>query len=215
MARSKPYVILSAATSIDGKIATRTGKSKLSSQRDLERLHRLRSRVDAVLVGKKTISMDNPLLTVRHVRGKNPARIVLDPRASMPANSRVVMTAGDVPTIAAVSEMAPARRIATLEKRGVEVIMCGRKEIDLKKLLAILAGRGMKRVLVEGGGETNWHFLRDGLVDEIVVTITPYVIGGNGAVSLVGGEGFAGVICSFRLKEITRMGSELLLRYVP
>jgi len=72
MEKSKPYVILSAAISVDGKIATRTGDSKLSSKQDKVRLHKLRSKVDAILVGKNTVLRDNPLLTVRYTRGKNP-----------------------------------------------------------------------------------------------------------------------------------------------
>ncbi len=78
MEKSKPYVILSAATSIDGKIATRTGDSKLSSKQDSVRLHKLRSKVDAILVGKNTVLRDNPFLTVRYARGKNTIRIILD-----------------------------------------------------------------------------------------------------------------------------------------
>ena len=76
MANSKPYVILSAAISVDGKIATRTGDSKLSSNQDLHRLHKLRTKVDAIIIGKNTLMRDDPLLTVRYSKGKNPIRII-------------------------------------------------------------------------------------------------------------------------------------------
>ena len=78
MEKSRPRVILSGAISVDGKIATSKNDSKLSSQKDIQRLHKLRSSVDAILIGKNTVSRDNPLLTVRHVKGKNPIRIILD-----------------------------------------------------------------------------------------------------------------------------------------
>ncbi|MEK0336502.1 MAG: dihydrofolate reductase family protein, partial [Nitrosopumilus sp.] len=90
MEKSKPYVILSAATSIDGKIATRTGDSKLSSKQDSVRLHKLRSKVDAILVGKNTVFRDNPLLTVRYTKGKNPIRIVLDSKGTISKKSKIL-----------------------------------------------------------------------------------------------------------------------------
>ena len=83
MDKSKPHIILSGAISIDGKIATKTNDSKLSSHKDIQRLHKLRTSVDAILVGKNTVLRDNPLLTVRHVKGKNPIRIILDSKETI------------------------------------------------------------------------------------------------------------------------------------
>lgn len=214
MARSRPYVILSAAMSIDGKIATRTGISRLSSAKDLARIHRLRAKVDAILVGKNTVVVDNPSLTVRRAKGSNPIRIVLDPSASISTNSKIVKSSRSVPTIVIVSDMASKTRTLLLAKRGLVVLSCGKREIDLKKLLSLLHQRGIKKILVEGGGVTNWYFLSYGLADEILVTITPYIIGGRNAVSLVEGNGFSSISCRFRLKEFERLGNELVLRYV-
>ncbi|MDE1766333.1 MAG: 2,5-diamino-6-(ribosylamino)-4(3H)-pyrimidinone 5'-phosphate reductase [Thaumarchaeota archaeon] len=214
MARSRPYVILGAAMSIDGKIATRTKKSRLSSDRDLMRVHKLRGKVDAVLVGKNTVHVDNPSLTVRHVKGRNPARIVLDPRATIPLNSKVVKTSNAIPTMLVVSDMASPRKISLFAKKGLQVIRCGRTGIELKKLLSILSRQGIKKILVEGGGTTNWHFLKEKLVDEILVTVTPYIVGGKGAVSLVEGHGFDSISYSFKLKQIKKMDNEIVLRYV-
>ena len=87
MEKSRPYVILSAAISIDGKIATRLGDSKLSSKKDRIRLHKLRSKVDAILVGKNTVHRDDPLLTVRYAKGKNPTRIILDSQGRISAGN--------------------------------------------------------------------------------------------------------------------------------
>ena len=104
MVKSRPKVILSAAVSLDGKIATRTGDSKLSSKKDKKRLHKLRSKVDAILVGRNTVQRDDPLLTVRLVKGKNPTRIILDSLGTIPSNSKIIKTCKKVPSIIAVSK---------------------------------------------------------------------------------------------------------------
>lgn len=83
MENSRPRIILSTAISIDGKIATKTNDSKLSSKEDIKRLHKLRSKVDAILVGKNTVSRDDPILTVRYAKGKNPIRIILDSQGTI------------------------------------------------------------------------------------------------------------------------------------
>ncbi|WP_166392401.1 2,5-diamino-6-(ribosylamino)-4(3H)-pyrimidinone 5'-phosphate reductase [Candidatus Nitrosotalea sp. TS] len=213
MANSKPYVILSAAMSMDGKIATRKGESKFSSSKDLARVHRLRGSVDAILVGRNTVSVDNPSLTVRHAKGRNPLRIILDPKATISPSSKIVKTSKKIHTMAIVSETAPSRRVSILAKKGLEVIKCGKIRIDLKKLLSILAKRGIRKILVEGGGTTNWYFLKEKLVDEIIVTITPYVVGGKESVSLVEGHGFDKISYPLKLKQVKRMGSEIILHY--
>lgn len=214
MARSRPYIILSAAMSIDGKIATRTGASGLSSDRDLARVHRLRGSVDAILVGKNTVIADDPMLTVRHARGKNPTRVVLDPRASIPPGSRIGSTARKIPTIVAVTDKAPKSRTARLAEGGMEVVHCGRSSISLGRLMSVLAGKGIRRLVVEGGGTTNWYFMAEDLADEILVTIAPYVVGGKDAVSLVEGMGFGKISRSFKLRQVKRLGNEIVLRYV-
>ena len=213
MAKSRPYVILSAAMSIDGKIASRKGRSNLSSKKDLIRVHKLRKTVDAILVGKNTINVDDPLLTVRYVKGKNPIRIILDPKGSLSANSRVIQTAKKIPTMLVVSENA-SRKVERFVTKGVQVIRCGKNGIDLKKLLAILGKKGIKRIVVEGGGTTNWYFFKEKLVDEIAITITPFVLGGTTAISLVEGTGFGEIPKSYTLKNIEKIQNEIVLHYV-
>lgn len=213
MEKSRPYVILSAAISIDGKIATRTGRSNLSSKKDLVRVHNLRKSVDAILIGKNTVNVDNPSLTVRHVEGKNPIRIILDPRGRLSLKSKVISTAKKTPTILVVSENAP-KNVEKFVAKGAQVIRCGKKTINIKKLLQILGKRGIKRIVVEGGGTTNWYFFKEKLVDEIIITVTPYVLGGSTAISLVEGVGFENVSNSFTLKKIRKMQNEIVLHYV-
>ena len=216
MAKSRPYVILSAAMSLDGKIATRSGDSKLSSKRDLVRVHKLRSTVDAILVGRRTAMVDDPSLTVKYVKGKNPIRIILDSRASIKSNSKIVQTSKSVPTIIAVSEKISEKNLARLQRYGLEVIKCGKNKINLRKLLLILRKKNIKKLLVEGGGTTNWSFFSEGLFDEVIITLTPYIIGGKDAISLVQGRGFDKISRAYciTLKDVHRMKDELVLHYV-
>lgn len=213
MEKSRPYVILSSAISIDGKIATRTRKSNLSSRKDLIRVHNLRKSVDAIIVGKNTIRVDDPLLTVRYVEGNNPIRVILDSKGSLSTKSNVIKTAKNIPTILVVSENAP-RNVKKFTAKGVQVIRCGKKKIDIKKLLKILGKKGIKKIVVEGGGTTNWYFFKEKLVDEIIVTITPYILGGSTAISLVEGVGFGKISNSFKLKKIEKIQNEIVLHYV-
>ena len=215
MVKSRPHVILSAAMSMDGKIATKTGDSKLSSKRDLIRVHKLRTHVDAILVGKHTVMIDDPMLTVKYVKGKNPTRIILDSNASIKSTSKIIKSCKSIPTIIVVSEKATQKNIIRLKREGLEIIKCGQNKINLRKLLRILRKKNIKSLLVEGGGLTNWSFIKYGLVDEIIVTITPYVIGGSRAISLFQGKGFAKISHApiLKLKKINRIKNELVLHY--
>ena len=211
----RPRVILSAAISLDGKLATRTGDSKLSSQRDKTRVHKLRSRFDAILVGKNTVEIDDPLLAVQGIRGKNPVRVILDSRATIHASSKILRTCSKIPTIIAVSKMANKKNLEKLKKFPVVVKVCGNNKINIKKLLKFLKEKKIKNLLVEGGGITNWTFVKENLVDEAIITITPYIIGGNSSTTLVDGNGFSIIAKSsrLRLKNVTRMKNEVVLHY--
>lgn len=215
MVRSRPRIILSAAMSIDGKIATKTGDSGLSSRQDKIRVHRLRAKADAIIVGIRTVSVDNPLLTVRYARGKNPTRIVLDSFGTILPSSRIIKTANKVPTIIAVSKKAPQKNLAKLARYPVKILIAGQNKVDLKKLLSTLHKQKIKTVLLEGGGTLNWEFIRQGLVDEMIVTVTPYIVGGKDAITLVEGNGFSKILHSkkIRLHKIARQNNEIVLHY--
>ena len=114
--RQRPRVLMNAAMTLDGKIATKSGDSKISSATDLNQLHRLRAEVDAVMIGSGTQLTDNPLLTVRRVRGRNPIRIIVDSLARTPPKSRALSAEGC--TIIAISKKAPERRVNKLERAG-------------------------------------------------------------------------------------------------
>ena len=215
MEKFRPHVILSAAISIDGKIATRLGDSKLSSKKDKIRLHRLRSKVDAILIGKNTIDRDDPLLTVRYVKGKNPTRIILDSQGTISINSKILQTCNKVPTIIAVSKRISKVNLQKLKRFPVEIIMTGKNSVNIKSLMNNLSKRKINTILVEGGGTINWQFIQNNLFDEILITIAPFIIGGIDAITFVQGRGFDKIIKSprLRLNTIKRLENYLVLHY--
>jgi 2,5-diamino-6-(ribosylamino)-4(3H)-pyrimidinone 5'-phosphate reductase len=219
-------VIINGAMTVDGKIATSNGDSKISSKDDLVRVHKLRASVDAIIVGISTILADDPLLTVRLVKGKNPARVIVDSRGRIPLDSQIMYTAPKVKTIVAVTDQAPAEKIKKLRYVGAQVLVINEGKIgqsaavphgvDLKLLFRKLEKRGLKTILVEGGGELNWSLLRLGLVNELKVTVAPKIAGGRLATTLVEGDGFDEVAqgVQLKLKKIERKKtSELVLHY--
>ena len=215
MEKSRPYVILSGAISVDGKIATKTGDSKLSSKQDSIRLHKLRSKVDAILVGKNTVLVDNPLLTVRHTIGKNPTRIILDSKGILSNKSKILQTSDKVKTIIVVSKQISKLNLEKLNKFPVEIIIAGKNFINIKLLLKKLLEKKIKTILVEGGGTTNWEFVKHNIFDELIITMSPFIIGGDDAVSLVEGEGFRKISKSpnLRLKSTKRLKNHFVLHY--
>ncbi len=217
---------MNGAMTVDGKIATASGDSKISSKEDLVRVHKLRATVDAVVVGISTILADDPQLTVRLVKGKNPTRIIVDSRGRIPIDSQIMRTASKIKTIVAVTDQAPEEKIHKLEDMGAKVLVIseGKKGqsaavphgVNLKELFRRLEKMGLRRILVEGGGELNWSLLRLGLVDELTVTIAPRIAGGRLATTLVEGDGFDEIAQGIRLKLVKverKKTGELLLRY--
>ena len=215
MAKSRPHVFLSAAISVDGKIATKTGDSNLSSKIDKIRVHKLRSKVDAILIGQNTLRRDDPILSVRYAKGKNPIRIILDSRGKISSKSKIIKTCNKIPTILAVSKNISNKNLQRLKKYPLEIIVTGENKVNLKQLLKQLEKRKIKKLLLEGGGTVNWEFIKQGLFDEIIVTVTPFLIGGTKSISLVQGLGFLKISKStkLKLKKIKQQKNELVLHY--
>lgn len=210
-----PHVIMNAGMTLDGKISSKTHDSRISCPEDLERVHRIRDGVDGIMVGINTVLVDDPRLTVHKIEGggTNPVRLVVDSRARIPLDARVLN--GDAKTIICVSKRASAKKVVKIESKGARVIVCGDKRVDLRCLLGMLYDMGIRRILLEGGGTLNWGMLKEGLVDEVSVAVTPRLVGGKDAVSLVDGAGFdlieEGVKLS--LKRHYKLGSDLILEY--
>ncbi|PVU72604.1 2,5-diamino-6-(ribosylamino)-4(3H)-pyrimidinone 5'-phosphate reductase [Vulcanisaeta sp. SCGC AB-777_J10] len=213
----RPYVIIVSAMSIDGRIASKTGYSRLSCPFDLKRLHEVRASVDAIMVGANTVINDDPALTPRYVKAdRNPIRVVIDGRLRIPITARVI-TNKEAPTIIVTTESAPANKLAEIKGLGVEVWVVGKERVDLGKTLERLyTERGVRRVLVEGGGHLNWQLIKEGLVDEVRLTVSPYVFGSG--TSFLEGEGYPTTSEGPRLRlvsvRVCECGNEVVLDYV-
>jgi 2,5-diamino-6-(ribosylamino)-4(3H)-pyrimidinone 5'-phosphate reductase len=203
---------------IDGKIATNLGDSKISTKQDLRRLHRLRSSVDAVIIGISTVIADNPRLTVRLVKrhGTTPVRIIVDSIGRIPLDSKILKSASKINTIVAVTKRASDERVDKIKSAGAIVIVAGTKTVDLKELFFILKKMGFNKILVEGGGELNWSILQLGIVNELMVTIAPRIIGGRTATTLVEGDGYKRVSDGIKMEliKVSRQNNgEVVLYY--
>ncbi|EKF85677.1 5-amino-6-(5-phosphoribosylamino)uracil reductase [Methanobacterium formicicum DSM 3637] len=210
-------MILNAAMTLDGKIATRTGSSEISGQEDLLRVHKLRKEMDAIMVGINTVMVDDPRLTVHKISANsndNPIRVVVDSKARTPPEYRILNQ--EAPTIIAVSSEAPSDKIKALEEDGKsEVIICGDKQVDLNCLMDELGNKGIKTLMLEGGSTLNYSMLSAGLVNEVRVCIAPMIAGGNRAKTLVDGDGVDYMKEAFRLKfkKSYNLGADLIVEY--
>ncbi len=227
----RPYVVLKAAMTLDGKIATASGQSQWISGAAARQLgHRWRAELDAICVGRATVDADDPQLTVRlpsdevadHPDAPDPVRVVLDSKARVDPQARVFATPG---TLVACLRDAPARRLAALRARGAEPILLPadrRGRVSLPALGRALAKRNITSMLVEGGGEVHASFLAARMVDELRLVVAPLVLGGRGAgqagPSWLGGEGVAKLARAPRFAPIAApqaLGDDLLLVLRP
>lgn len=214
---NKPYVILSAAMTIDGKIATKKGDSELSDKADWKEVHKLRTQVDAIMVGKGTILKDNPKLHIKYYNHRGYYRLVLDSNLTIPLDSNVISFQQEIyPTIICTTENVPLDKIKKYEDKGVKIINIGDdKRVNLIKLLPILKNLGINTILLEGGGNLNWSFIENNLINEIRLTIAPWIVGGKEATSLVEGIGFEKIVSAprFELFDVKVRTYYITLRY--
>jgi diaminohydroxyphosphoribosylaminopyrimidine deaminase/5-amino-6-(5-phosphoribosylamino)uracil reductase len=190
--RGRPWVIAKWAMTLDGKIASRTGHSQwISSEQSRECVHKLRGRVDAVMVGRRTVEIDDPQLTARPAGPRTAVRIVVDSRASIPLNSKLVQTCSQIPLLVACGQEADPARCDELRAVGSEVLVCnGTSPAErLKSLFEELGRRRMTNVLVEGGSQLLGSLFDAELIDECHTFIAPKIVGGEPALSPIAGLG--------------------------
>jgi len=211
----RPYVIINCAMSADGKIALPTRKQlRISGEEDITRMYNLRNECDAVLVGVGTILSDDPKLTVKekYVKASHqPIRVILDTNCKTPENALAVNDTAK--TIIFTKDKCNKNY-----RQNIEIIKCKTDKnrlIDLSSMLEILLKRGIKKLMVEGGGTVIWNFLKQGLVDDFYVYIGPLIIGGEGTPTLADGKGIKNEEDKIQLElvNMSRLGSGILIHY--
>jgi diaminohydroxyphosphoribosylaminopyrimidine deaminase/5-amino-6-(5-phosphoribosylamino)uracil reductase len=214
----RPFVILKAAASLDGKIATRTGDSRwITGETARQHVHQIRNEVDAVLVGIGTILRDDPLLTTRlgSPDQRDPARVIVDNLARLPLRAKVINRASTATTILAVSAMAPRARLEALEREGVQILVVpgSPRRVSLRNLMEALGKMDLLSVLIEGGAEINGSALQEGIVDKLLLFLAPLLIGGNATPTAVGGDGIETLSQATRVRNlrIERFGEDILI----
>jgi len=213
----KPYIILSAAMTIDGKISSKNGDSEISDKEDWKEVHKIRTQVDAIMVGKSTILRDNPKLHIKFYQHTGYYRIVIDSNLSTPIDSQIINFKPEMyPTIICTTENVTEDKIKRFKAKNVNVIKSGKgDQVDVKILMEKLYNFGIRSILLEGGGNLNWSFLKEDLVDEIRVFVAPWIVGGKDAISVAEGEGFTKMIEAprFKLVNIRQRENYVILKY--
>ena len=219
LATGLPWATLKAMLSLDGRLAAESGESRgLGSEAEQRAAHRLRAESDAVLAGIGTVLLDDPLLTVRGVRGargRNPARVVLDSSLRIPAGARIWGTVAEAPLVLATVSTDEAK-IRALEERGAQVWAFPKGadgRVPLRSVLERLALEGRLSVLVEGGALVHTAFLREGLADAVAIGIAPRILGGRSAPMLTGDLGRSRLADAIAVEGLTvrRLGPDVWL----
>lgn len=221
----RPFVYINMAMSVDGKITSAAREyPRMTSSQDRTNMDRLRADADAILIGAGTVRSDSPNLHVRAPsmqayrrsagRAEGLLKVLVTASLDLDPASRSLEDPDRGGLIIATVEDAPEEKLARFAS-PVEIWKIGRGRVDLPRLLSRLKARGVERLLGEGGGELNWGLVRNGLVDEIYVTVVPTLLGGRDAPTLLEGDGFSiGRRVRLRLIEVTREDDELFCRYL-
>lgn len=218
----RPLVIVKYAMTLDGRSATRTGQSQwITGEAARQMVHQQRDRVDAIMIGSGTVSVDNPALTTRMPHASagdggphHPVRVVVDGRGSSPLTAQIFDPALPGTTMLATTSAVPAEWLASIAKRGIEPIMCGDgPSVDLGLLLDLLGERGINTLIVEGGSRLHGALFDAGLVDRVAAFIAPVLVGGSDALGPVGGRGVTSMADAVRLKnvQLQRYGDDMLI----
>lgn len=205
MTTQRPFVILKAAMTLDGRIATRSGTSRwITGEAARREVHRLRSEVDAVMVGVGTVLADDPMLTARRKGARNPIRVVIDPSLRTPSTARMITSITEAPTLLLTTSKAPASKIQRLKEKGaqIELLPHARGEFAFDAILERLGKSGITSLLIEGGGRVNGMALRAGAVDRVIFYIAPKLLCGEDAKGVVAGRSIADLSEAIRLDQV-------------
>lgn len=213
-----PYVTYKCAMTLDGNIATITGESRwISGEESRKYVHRMRAQMDAVMVGVDTVIADNPQLTVRHVRGKNPLRVIVDTRLRTPESVNVLNGELSAKTIIATTESNP-RVHARYLTQGVTIVVCEEDDgrVSMKDLLQKLGALGVQSILLEGGSRLAGDMLQHGLIDELVFFVAPKIIGNNGFAPFTL-QGITSMTQALKLEftDVRRIGEDIVITARP
>lgn len=223
IANKRPFVVMKYAMTMDGKIATVSGKSKwITSEKTREHSHRFRNKYSAIMVGINTVIEDNPMLNCRLPNSRNPIRIILDSSLKISLESNICKTAKDIKTFIAtvktIGDDNKNKKIKELEGLGVEIIKTesDNRRVNLKELMKILGEeKEIDSVYVEGGASLHASLLKEKLVNKALVYIAPKIFGGFEAKSPIGGKGIEEPNNAVKLIEgsITKIDEDLFLEY--
>jgi diaminohydroxyphosphoribosylaminopyrimidine deaminase / 5-amino-6-(5-phosphoribosylamino)uracil reductase len=201
----RPFVTVSYAQTLDGRLATMSGSSQwISSSESLRFSHQLRADHDAVMVGIGTVLRDNPRLTVRSVPGRDPLRVVADSSLRTPPSVALLANGAAAGTVIAVTSRASEERCAAARAQGAQVLQLGpdpQNRVDLSALFAVLHERGVGSVMVEGGARLITSLLQAHLVDRLAVCIAPKVLGTG--IDAIGDLGIRDLDRALQLSEVT------------
>ena len=206
-----PFVIAKCGMSLDGKIATRTGDSKwVTGEESRRKVHEIRNQVDAILVGSRTVMLDNPSLTTRlpQEHSSDPIRVILDSSEYLGDDRKVFSVKSTSPTWIAVAD---DRDVPGAD--AVIKVPRGMGGLDMKAIMTELARRDVTSVLIEGGGTTHASAFEAGIVDKVMFFVAPKIIGGREAVSAVDGVGCESMAEAVQLDRMTAtpLGSDILI----
>lgn len=208
----RPFVILKAAMTLDGKIATPDGQSKwITGEAARRHVHRVRAGVDAIITAIGTVKADDPQMTARHKGAKSPMRVVIDPQLEIPEEAKILHCPPETVIVTKVTEGAKFERVVTIP--GVRVLAYSGR-LDMRWLVDELrAGFGVTSVLIEGGSSLNAHAFEDRVVDKVMFFIAPKVIGSRQSVPVVGGEAFRQIDAAHMIEDmkIRRFGQDILI----
>lgn len=197
----RPFVAVKFAASLDGKIATSSGDSQwITSKKARTFARTLRAQYDAILVGNNTVLKDNPHLGCRNSKVNDPLRIILDSTLSLPIESQVFR---DTNVLVVATAKAGKEKIQKFKDRDIQVVCFASKTISIQEVLTELSKRNIQSIFVEGGSQVIGSFFDVGLVDKVYAFHAPLIIGGQGALDAVGGEGASIMKRAFALHRIS------------